>query len=356
MSSANKNNNSSSIPLKSATEFIGLAQSTSGFTNILVNIRSDKKAELTIQQSADKVNWDLHSLWTCDPAKNPTGFLVQEPASMPFFRVKLLNTSGEDMTRLRLVSVLNLTSNVKLNVRQDNTLISGADALGEKHTLLTDASGALILGGTTPSGELNVNVTNDIVIQGQEPQYVFYASPDTNISAVYADGVQGTDVNGGWSYTNTGVLNNKINWYLYGNTVEQGATAKKIKDIDFMYAVIDQKTTLGLAQGQNPFFIFYSLPDSGTNASWYKSKFFYGSNAHTDISGVKLLYIGTDVATIHPEITGINRIQLDFVAGQSTKTVEQGAEELLWLGSLQTTGNPAQTAGAFNFVFSEYYC
>jgi hypothetical protein len=62
MSSANKNNNSSSIPLKSATEFIGLAQSTSGFSNILVNIRSDKKSELTIQQSADKVNWDLHSL------------------------------------------------------------------------------------------------------------------------------------------------------------------------------------------------------------------------------------------------------------------------------------------------------
>jgi len=151
MSSDNKNNNSSSIPLKSATEFIGLAQSTSGFTNILVNIRSDKKSELTIQQSADKVNWDLHSLWTCDPAKNPTGFLVQEPASMPFFRVKLLNTSGEDMTRLRLVSVLNLTSNVKLNARQDNTLISGEDELGEKHTLLTTSTGDLIINGSAGS-------------------------------------------------------------------------------------------------------------------------------------------------------------------------------------------------------------
>lgn len=350
MSTANKNNNSTSIPLKSGTEFVGLAQSTTGFSNILVNIRTDKKAELTIQQSADKVNWDLHSLWTCDPAKSPTGFLVQEPASLPFFRVKLLNTSGENMIRLRLISVLNLTSNVKLNVRQDNTLVSGEDALGEKRTLLTDASGALVIGGTTPSGTLNVNVTNDVVVQGQNNNYEFYPTPTNNTSAVYADGTAGVDVAGGWSYSN--IATGKINWYLYGSTGL--ATDYKVSQLNSMYAVVNNQSTLGLALAQNPWVMIYTRPDSGTNgAGWYKSKLFFGSNAHTDISGIKLLYTGSDPVGVHPEITGINRIQLLFVEALSTKPLAEAQNENIMLGSLQTTNNTAQ-AGAFNFVMQEF--
>jgi hypothetical protein len=302
------------FPLVAGGTFTGVAESTAAGVAISVSVLVPTECTLTIQQSYDKATWFISEQYPIPANAHKT---VQQAVGLEFFRVILLN-NGITQTFCHLISTLSTSLTQNVNIR-------------------------------------NLEASRDtVVVSGQEPQHVFYASPDTNIAAVYADGVQGTDVNGGWQYINTGVGTNKINWYLYANTVEQGATAKKIKDIDFMYAVIDQKTTLGLEEGQNPFFIFYSLPDSGTNAAWYKSKFFYGSNAHTDISGVKLLYIGTDVATIHPEITGINRIPLDFVAGQSTKTVEQGAEELLWLGSLQTTGNPQPVAGAFNFVFSEY--
>jgi hypothetical protein len=66
-----------------------------------------------------------------------------------------------------------------------------------------------------------------------------------------------------------------------------------------------------------------------------------------------LLYTGTDPVGVHPEITGNNRIQLEFKIAESTKTVEDGASESIWLGSLHTTNNTA-TVGSFNFDFQEF--
>ena len=360
MSSANKNNNSSSIPLKSATEFIGLAQSTSGFTNILVNIRSDKKSELTIQQSADKVNWDLHSLWTCDPAKNPTGFLIQEPASMPFFRVKLLNTSGEDMTRLRLVSVLNLTSNVKLNVRQDNTLISGEDELGEKHTLLTDASGALLIssgGGSSVVSVSNfpaiqqvegsVSVSNYSPFSGTNTDFAFYPDASNSTVAIYADGQQPTATNpAGWVYTNNGTAPNKINWYVFQDVTLPQYRVEQMESIYFVITQLPTATTL-------PFVSFYTMPNGIDDIvpNFAKSKLVFApSGAVPTTQGQYLFYVGADPTTIRPEIT--ERYELTFVEAQSSKTLEQAAGERLSLATLST--GSTDPAGSNYFLFQQY--
>jgi hypothetical protein len=363
MSSANKNNNSSSIPLKSATEFIGLAQSTSGFSNILVNIRSDKKSELTIQQSADKVNWDLHSLWTCDPAKNPTGFLVQEPASMPFFRVKLLNTSGEDMTRLRLVSVLNLTSNVKLNVRQDNTLISGEDELGEKHTLLTDASGALIVnssgGGSsvvtvdnfpatqTVDGTVAISNSSFSTFSGANTDFAFYPDASNSTVAIYADGQQPTQTTAaGWVYTNNGTAPNKINWYVFQDVTLPQYLVSEMESIYFVITQLPTATTL-------PFISFYTMPNGIDDLvpNFAKSSLVFApSGAVPTTQGEYLFYVSSDPTTIRPEIT--NRYQLTFVADQSSKTLAQAAGERLSLATLST--GSTDPAGSNYFLFQQY--
>jgi hypothetical protein len=327
MSTANKNNNSTSVPLKSATEFVGLAQSTTGFSNILVNIRTDKKAELTIQQSADKVNWDLHSLWTCDPAKSPTGFLVQEPASLPFFRVKLLNTSGEDMIRLRLISVLNLTSNVKLNVRQDNTLVSGEDLLGEKRTLQTDASGALVVSAGGSSGL--------IVQSGQNTDFAFFPDATNSTSAIYADGDQPVQTTAaGWVYTNPGTGTNKINWYVFQDTTLPQYLVSEMESIYFVISQLTPATTL-------PFVGFYTMPNGIDDVVplFAKSRLVFSpSGAVPTAQGEYLFYVKSDPTHIRPEIT--NRYELTFVAGQSTKTLAQAAGERLSLATLSTALTP----------------
>ena len=212
---------------------------------------------------------------------------------------------------------------------------------------------------TVSDGGLNVNILNgetivvsgDVIVQGIQPQFRFYATPLTNTSAVYADGAPGVNVNGGWLYVNTGG-SNKINWYVYANSADQASTAKKVGSIVSMYAVIYQKTlTVAPIDSKNPFIAFYTLPEAANNTSWYKNR--YNFSAYTDQSsvvGLKLLYIGVDNPLIHPEIT--TRIQLLFDSVNSTNTLEAGANEDLWLGTIGSSSNTS--AGNYNFVFSEY--
>ena len=152
--------NNTNVPLAALATFTGLKQLTTGYSNILVSIKADKLSELTIQQSANGTHWDLHERWTCDPIKSPTGFVCQTAVALPYFRVLLENLENVNMTTLRLVSITNTVSNVRLDVRQDNTLVSGEDALGGKHTLLTDASGALlVVASLSPVDNQDVTVT-----------------------------------------------------------------------------------------------------------------------------------------------------------------------------------------------------
>jgi hypothetical protein len=168
---------------------------------------------------------------------------------------------------------------------------------------------------------------------------------------VYADGTKGTTVPSGWQFTNAAT--GKINWYCYASPTAE--TDYKVSQLTSMYTVINQQSTLGLAQAQNPWIMIYTRP-TGVNdgASWYHSKLFFGSNAHTDISGTKLLYTGTDPVGVHPEITGINRIQLLFVSALSdNKLLADVQNDNIMFGTLQTTNNTT-TLGSFDFIMNEY--
>ena len=176
--------NNTNVPLIAGATFIGLGQLTNAFTNIRVSIRADKLSELTIQQSQNLVHWDFDERWTCDPAKSPSGFTCQTPVQGAYFRVKLENTSGQNMTVLRLNSVLNMVSNVHLDVRQDNTLVSGEDALKEKHTIPMTLSGDLIINGTGGSATrpvylMSVGTFYRVASVGNTPGHVW-----TSIGAI----------------------------------------------------------------------------------------------------------------------------------------------------------------------------
>jgi len=196
-----------------------------------------------------------------------------------------------------------------------------------------------------------IDAINDIEPDciGASPQYVVYATPDNYSAAIAADGDPAVIVEGGWLYKNPGGAS-KINWYVYANDQNQAATAKKVSDIQNIYMVINQQTPL-TAVSRNPFIAFYTLRDAGTNTSWYKNRYvFVNDRESAEVVGPKLLYTGVDNPLIHPEIT--TRVQLLFNAETSTANLEQGANELVWLSSIQTSSGTL--ANEYNFVLSEF--
>jgi hypothetical protein len=331
--------NNTNIPIQAGQTFTGIKQLTTGFSNILVSVRVDRLSELTIQQSASGTHWDLHEKWTCDPIKSPTGFVCQTAVALPYFRVLLENIDLTDMVSLRLVCILNTVSNVRLDVRQDNTLVSGEDALGEKHTLQTDDSGALVVSAGGSSGL--------IVQSGQNTDFAFFPDATNSTASIYADGDQPVQTTpAGWVYTNSGTGTNKINWYVF-----QDATLPQylVSEMDSIYFVISQLTPATTL----PFVAFYTMPNGIDDVVplFAKSRLVFSpSGSVPTAQGEYLLYVKSDPVHIRPEIT--NRYELTFVPANSTKTLAQAAGERLSLASLST--NSTDTAGANYFLFQQY--
>jgi len=329
-------NNNRTYPLGASgtanSIFTGTSEHTLDCVAISVSIVVPTPCTLTIQQSYDKVNW-----YVTETFEVPVGVhrQFQQAASLEYFRVILTNLGGLQ-TYCHMISTRSQSLTQNVNIRS-----------------LTLARDSVNVEGTVDiSGTANVAVTNfpaTQLVSGQNSPYAFYPTAANNIPEIYADGTKGTNVTGGWQYTNE--ITGKINWYCYGSPTS--ATDYKLSQLQSMYTVINQQSTLGLAQAQNPFIIIYTRPTGDGDALWYKSKYFFGSNAHTDISGTKLLYTGDDPVDLHPEITGIDRIQLVFNQGLSTKTLAAGADESIWTGSLQTT-NATNPAGSFNFTMLEF--
>lgn len=303
--------------------FIGEPEITGTGSAISVTIYVNTLTKLTIQQSPDKSNWYYFQDYIIQPNKQ---YVLQVPCTLEFYRVTILNQSQTKQQYCNMITSLvqQLTQGVDIR-----PLDSATDSVSV------------------------ANFPDQQVVAGENSNFVFYPTPANNTVAIYADGTKGTDVTGGWQYTN---INNtgKINWYIYNNSASP-ATDYKVSQLNSMYAVVNNLSTLGLAQAQNPWVMIYTRPDSGTNsAAWYKSKLFFGSNAHTDISGIKLLYTGTDPSGVHPEITGINRIQLLFNSALSNnKLLADVQNENIMLGTLQTTNNTSP-ANSFAFVMQEF--
>jgi len=303
--------------LNASARFVGQLESTADLVSISINVHCEQACRVIIKQYRSR-DLTTQVQENAEDVAADTRQVVQTPIKAAFYDIEVVNLAAVDMTFTRVTTYLQSTHYVNLDIRK----------------LTSD--------------------TDTVVSYGQNSNFDFYPTVDNNTIQIYADGAKGTNVTGGWQYTNTAA--NKINWYLYqapvtstGAPTTAGQTVASVKS---MYAVINQQSTLGLAQAQNPWIMIYTIRDSGANASFFKSKLFYGSNAHTDISGVKLLYTGTDPVDIHPEITGINRIKLDFNLSLSTKSEEAAAAELVGAGTLQTTA--ITPIGQFSFTMQQF--
>jgi hypothetical protein len=198
----------------------------------------------------------------------------------------------------------------------------------------------------------NVAISSgSIDVYGRQSNFNFFPTPENNTVQIYADESKGTNVVGGWQYINSGTGGQKINWYIYqasnptGNPTTAGQTVASASSI---YAVVNQAS---ISTPAYPFVIIYTRADSGTNASVFKSRLVF-QNTTTATTGMKLLYTGSDPVDIHPEITGVNRVNLPFVLGASTKSLEAAAGEEILSASLQT--DSGYTAGRYNFVMQQF--
>ena len=192
--------------------------------------------------------------------------------------------------------------------------------------------------------------TENVKCYGKQSNFNFFPTPENNTINIYADETKGTNVVGGWSFTNTGTPS-KINWYIYqasnplGNPTTAGQTVGSALSV---YTVINQSS---VTTPEYPFVIIYTRADSGTNAGPFKSRLVF-QNTTTATTGMKLLYTGSDPVDIHPEITGANRVNLPFNLSASTKALADALNEEILTCSLQTDSSSG--AGRYNFVMQQF--
>jgi hypothetical protein len=341
--------------LPSLTAWTGRPEVTSGFVNLAVNVITTQDCTLTVYQSTDGSTFDFADQFALPVSVFGNQTRTQFAVKALYVKVNVFNDTLVDIPNLIVTTTFSATSQDS-SIEQPVVVAGNVTVLNAmKARDYTDNSVREV--SCDINGQLKVVPvgTTDVSVYGQNLDFNFYPTVENNTATVYADGVKGTDVQGGWLYSNGAT--SKINWYLYtapnptGNPTSKG---QNVASVNSMYAVVNNLSTLGLSQAQNPFIILYTRPDSGTNATgWYKSKLFFGSNAFTNVNGIKLLYTGTDPTDVHPEITGNNRINLLFNLSLSTKSVEDASTESVLFGTLQTTNNTS-TVGSFNFVFSQF--
>ena len=158
-------------------------------------------------------------------------------------------------------------------------------------------------------------------------------------TSVYADGEGATaDEAGipGWYYSNT--ENNKINWYVYGDTP---SIRNELGDLNGFYAVVTPKNTTS-----EPYFSVYTkVEGDGNDQSWYRSRVTYynQTNLQTMVTGTKyLIHNNASAAVLDAIDQTLPRISLGIDA--ATTVGPQGATEELFLMALSTSSNyPAGT-------------
>ena len=181
----------------------------------------------------------------------------------------------------------------------------------------------------------------------------------TQIFAAGEAPVRDPNLNPGWYYTNT--ENNKINWYIYGDTPIVDNSLGELKGA---YAVIDFRSGTS-----RPFFEVYTTPQGdGQDQTWFRSRVTYkDDDAIEDILDPEVLGSHTGamaglgkytvftgnldpaiIAAIEPDAA--KRISLSLDAANTLGL--QGSDEEIYLLSLSTaSGRPA---GSEEFVVEKF--
>ena len=163
-------------------------------------------------------------------------------------------------------------------------------------------------------------------------------------TSVYADGEGATaDEAGipGWYYRNT--ENNKINWYVYGDTP---SIRNELGDLGLFYAVVTPKNTTS-----EPYFSVYTkFQGDGNDQSWYRSRVNYydQTNLQTMVAGTKYLVHSATLNTTLLDSVDTLLPRISLGKDGATTVGPEGATEELFLMALSTSSN--FSAGTHEFT------
>ena len=114
------NNNSTTTPLLAGTSFTGTANTTSDLITISTNIVSDTIAAVSIQQSSNRIAWDVVKYFSY--TTTGVSLVCTQDISLPFYRVIVQNISGTDMTYLRVYTILQ-TAEKEVTIKSGGNII-----------------------------------------------------------------------------------------------------------------------------------------------------------------------------------------------------------------------------------------
>lgn len=365
--------------------WIGQAEVCNGFIIILVDIKSSEPCSIIVRQSDNKSIFDFEKTIEYLPITGGARYQVYRNSFYCY--VEVVNTSGNVIPDLIIRTHF-------LNIGRDPTIfdpliVAGAvevlnpmkafDYVNEvSREVACDSNGNLIMssggGGDAvivtsgnisvdnfpayqPSIEVSnfpaiqqvegsVSVSNFTPFTGSNTDFAFYPDATNSNSAIYADEQPPTSTSSaGWIYTNTNPQ--KINWYVY-----QDATLPqyRVDEMESIYFVI----THFASASQFPYIVFTTMPD-GVNdavAGFAKSILTFAFAGVDKPLGQYLFYVGADPETIRTDIPAGSRFPLTFVAGQSTKTLEQAASERIASANISTS--TSALTGEYYFLFQQY--
>ena len=138
--------NNSNDALGAGFSFVGGAESSGTYVELSVSMISDRDAIVYIDQSVDKVNWDIRSTHNYKTANGGMNFSVG--SKHQFFRVIVLNNSGSAQTYMRMATYK--------HEEYSSAVQSGTDGNGIIRKIMTDANGKLMMtftGEVGPQGK-----------------------------------------------------------------------------------------------------------------------------------------------------------------------------------------------------------
>lgn len=144
MSKSQYNNSNASLGANSS--FVGTAESTSSYVELSVSIISDKNATVYVDQSVDKINWDIRS--THDYKASNGGMNFKVGSKHQWFRVVVLNSSGSAQSYMRMATYKHEEYSAAVSV--------GTDGEGVQRNILVDSDGKLsvsLTGTVGPEGK-----------------------------------------------------------------------------------------------------------------------------------------------------------------------------------------------------------
>jgi len=178
--------NNSNASLGANASFVGTGESTGSYVELSVSMKADQNATVYIDQSPDKVNWDIRSTHLYKSAQGGMNFNVG--SKHQWFRVIITN-GATAQTFMRMATYK--------HEEYSSAVVKGTDGEGVVRKIMTDESGKLMLTFTGEVGAQGLSafqlaMANGFV--GTEEQWL--------LSLKGVDGVDGTNGSNGFNGSN----------------------------------------------------------------------------------------------------------------------------------------------------------